>query len=189
MHGEDVMGQDSDVLDAREAARYLKLNEQTVRRLARESQVPAFKVGGTWRFKKSILDRWAESQHLASHAKTVVVVDDEEPIREFVRRVLEQEGYNARTAGDGVEALECMKETPPDCVLLDLKMQGMSGPETLKQIREGWGAVPVVLLTGYPEVALMHRALQYAPITLLAKPVTRDQIVEAVESLLGERRA
>ncbi|MGD2174301.1 MAG: response regulator [Candidatus Brocadiaceae bacterium] len=178
---------ESDIFDARDAAAYLKLNEQTVRRLAREKQIPAFKVGGTWRFKKSVLDSWAEAQQDADRARDILVVDDEEPVRDFVRRVLEREGHSVTTASDGAEALELMQDHNPDCVLLDLRMPGMGGPETLKRIREGWGALPVVILTGYPEIALMHRALQYAPITLLAKPVTRDQIVEAVENLLGER--
>jgi excisionase family DNA binding protein len=178
---------ESDVLDARGAARYLKLNEQTIRRLARESQIPAFKVGGTWRFKQSSLDRWAEAQQTVGGRKEVLVVDDEEPVRDFVRRVLQREDYEVRTAADGAEALRLMNDKAPDCVMLDLRMPGMGGPEALKKIREGWGDVPVVILTGYPEIALMHRALQYAPITLLAKPVTRDQIVEAVENLLGQR--
>ncbi len=180
------MQHETDILDARGAAEYLKLNEQTVRRLAREKQIPAFKVGGSWRFKKSVLDRWAESQHLAGQPRNILVVDDEEPVRDFVRRVLEREGHNVRTAAEGEEALQNMQESEPDCVLLDLRMPGMSGPEVLKNIREDYGQLPVVILTGYPEIALMHRALEYAPITLLAKPVTRDQIVEAVGNLIGE---
>ncbi len=181
------MQHESDLLDAREAARYLKLNEQTVRRLARENQIPAFKVGGTWRFKKSVLDRWAEEQHKAPRGRHILVVDDEEPVRDFVRRVLEREGHNVLSASEGGEALAILDDQKVDCVFLDLKMPGMGGPETLKRIREGWGEVPVVILTGYPEIALMHRALQYAPVTLLAKPVTREQISEAVVSLLGNR--
>ena len=49
------MPDDTEVLDAHEAARYLRLNPQTIRRLARNSEIPAFKVGGSWRFKKATL--------------------------------------------------------------------------------------------------------------------------------------
>ncbi len=179
------MANESELLDAREAAVYLKLNEQTVRRLAREKQIPAFKVGGSWRFKRSSLEEWAEEQQTLSEPKRMLVVDDEEPVRDFLSRVLERHGYQVRCAQEGGEALELMAEEVPDCVLLDLKMPGMDGPETLKRIRESYQALPVVILTGYPEIALVHRALQYTPVTLLSKPVTRDEILQAVKTLTG----
>ncbi len=179
------MRNESDLLDAREAAGYLKLNEQTVRRLAREKQIPAFKVGGSWRFKRSSLEEWAEKQQTLGPPKKMLIVDDEEPVRDLVSRVLERRGYEVRVAREGSEALQLIEEEVPDCILLDLKMPGMDGPETLKRVRERWENIPVVILTGYPEIALVHRALQYTPVTLLAKPVTRDEILQAVESLMG----
>ena len=179
------MANERELLDAREAAVYLKLNEQTVRRLARENQIPAFKVGGSWRFKRSSLEEWAEEQQTLNKPKRMLVVDDEEPVRDFLSRVLERHGYQVRCAREGNEALELMEEEVPDCVLLDLKMPGMDGPETLKRIRERYQALPVVILTGYPEIALVHRALQYTPVTLLSKPVTRDEILQAVKTLTG----
>ncbi|MCD6416688.1 MAG: response regulator [Planctomycetes bacterium] len=183
------MLEESDVLDSREAARYLKLNQQTIRRLVRENQIPGFKVGGSWRFKKSVLDRWAESQQQAAQTRRVLVVDDEEPVREYVRRVLEREGYEVLSADDGEGAVNYVENGEPiDCVMLDLRMPGMGGPEALERIRNYKRDIPVVLLTGYPEIALMHRAMQSGPITLLAKPVSRAQILEAVENFLGRKK-
>ncbi len=170
----------SDILDAREAAGYLKINEQTVRRLARNGDVPAFKVGGSWRFKKDALDRWAEGQQVNGSAGPqghVLVVDDEEMMRDFVRGALEKSGYEVTTASDGYEALQVMDRSNIDLVFLDLKMPNMSGPDTLRHIRERKNEVPVVILTGYPESDMVTEALEYSPITLLSKPCSVNQIL------------
>ena len=176
-----------DVLNAPEASSYLRVNVQTIRRLARDGYIPAFKVGGQWRFKKSTLDEWAGSQHRRPRQRSILVVDDEEPVRDMVRRVLEKAGFKATTAPGGAEALEMMQREVPDAVVLDLKMPGMDGPTTLKEIRTRWQRMPVVILTAYPDSELMSRALQYPPITLLPKPATSVQIVETVNSVLASQ--
>ncbi len=174
-----------DVLDAREAAEYLRLNEQTVRRLARTREIPAFKVGGAWRFKKSTLDRWASSQEFSQHKKTVLVVDDEAAIVELIQQVLQSDDLRVLAASKGDQAIELAKQANPDLVLLDLKMPGMDGPSCLAQLRNLLGPVPVIIMTGYPDGDLMQRALEHAPITLLSKPLRSDRINETVRNILG----
>ncbi len=175
-----------DVLDAYGAAKHLGLHVVTVRRLAREKRLPAYKVGGSWRFNKSTLYRWAESQHAPRRTRRVLVVDDNEIIRDIFSRMLRAGGYEAETASTGEEALELMRRNVPDVVLLDLKMPVMDGPTTLKEIREQHGQVPVVIITAYPDSELMHKALRYCPFTMLAKPVTSQQLLEALRLVLGE---
>ena len=174
-----------DVLDARQASKYLKIREQTIRRLARDNEIPAFKVGGVWRFKRSTLDRWAEEQQGYRKHKNVLVIDDEEDVRTVVRESLEAADFKVSSASGGAEALKVMTQALPDLVILDLKMRQMDGPSVLKEIRAKWGNVSVVVLTGYPESDLMTRALVYSPLTLLSKPFTPDQLVETVKSILG----
>jgi len=172
-----------EVLETSEASRYLKINVQTVRRLARERQIPAFKVGGVWRFKRSSLDRWAGSQETRQQGR-VLVVDDEQMVRDFVREVIEREGHQVDVASDGEQALDLMEKAAPDLVLLDLSMPGMDGPATLAQIRKRWGNLPVAILTGYPDSKLMGQTLEFSPVVLLVKPVRRQQIVDTVTTML-----
>ncbi|MFQ5739177.1 MAG: response regulator [Acidobacteriota bacterium] len=176
-----------DVLDAREAANYLRINEQTVRRLARDSEIPAFKVGGSWRFKRSSLDRWSDLQERRPKAKqrSVLVIDDEEVVRGVLKATLEGKGFQVTAVAGGADVIPLLAERKPDVVFLDLKMPRMDGPTVLKKIRDGWGAVPVIVLTGYPDSDLMHRALEHSPITLLAKPSSPGQILQAVDGILG----
>lgn len=178
------------MLNIQDAAAYLKVNDQTLRRFAREGKVPAFRLGRTWRFRKSALDAWADSQQKvdgqpspSAHA-TVLVVDDEMAIREVVSRLLEARGFDVSTAPSGVEALELMGKALPDLVLLDLKMPGMDGPATLAAIRARWGRLPVIVLTGYPDSELMSKALKHSPVTLLAKPMDSGQMLQAINDAL-----
>ncbi|MFH1731741.1 MAG: response regulator [Planctomycetota bacterium] len=182
------MADDDDVLDADGAAQYLKINVQTVRRLARAKEIPAFRVGGAWRFRKTWLDRWAEAQHAGTQEKKhVVVVDDEEVVLEFIKRALTSEDCTVSTATNGPDALELMDRQAPDLVILDLLMPGMDGPTTLERIREKHRAVPVIILTAYPDSKLMHRAMQHSPIMLLTKPPRLKQFLEAIRTVIGPR--
>jgi excisionase family DNA binding protein len=175
----------SEILDARDAAEYLKINEQTVRRLARDSEIPAFKVGGSWRFKRSSLDRWAASQESRPARHRMLVVDDEEAIRNIIRRTFEKLGFEVDDAGGAHQILERLEGSKPDIIILDLNMPEMDGPAVLERVRARWGEVPVIVLTGYPESALMERALQFSPITLLSKPSSSELIVRTVRSILS----
>ncbi len=181
---------ENDVLDARRAGELLGLHEETMRRLAREGKIPAFKVGGVWRFNKSSLHRWAESQSQRQPPrkgrKTVLIVDDDEYVCDSVGRTVEEAGFRVLTASGGSEAVELMRgQVVPDLVLLDLVMPDMDGPTTLKEIRKAHGAIPVIVLTGYPESDLVAETLDYCPVTLVAKPPDPAMLVRTVRAVLN----
>ncbi|MFH0964478.1 MAG: response regulator [Planctomycetota bacterium] len=177
-----------DILDARQAAKYLKINEQTIRRLAREKELPSFKVGGVWRFKRSSVDSWAESQIAARERKRILLVDDDKTFCDLIKHLLEQEGFIIDLAPSGSQALTAMRHNLPHAVLLDLKLPGMDGAQVLRQIREHWGNLPVVILTAYPDSDLVNDALKYSPITLLSKTASNEQIIDAAKLASGELR-
>jgi len=176
----------NDIIDVGRAAQLLGVHEDTLRRLAREDKVPAFKIGGGWRFSRSALMRWAESQRPQRRTRrTVLVIDDEAFIRDVIGQAVEEAGYRVVTTSDGGEALEFMRQDLPDVVLLDLALPGMDGPTTLREIRKAHGAIPVVIITGFPDSDLMTRALEFSPVTLLAKPLELPTLVRTVHAVLN----
>ena len=179
------MPRNPDALSAQETADYLGAHVETVRRLARRGDIPAHKIGRDWRFRRDALLRWAETHHLRRREPHVLVVDDDKVIRDLLRRLLEPEGYRVATASDGDEGLGHVSHAMPDLVLLDLKMPGMNGVEFLRRFREEHADIPVVVVTGYPDSDMMNRAMRYGPITLLAKPVDRGQLVRSVRVALS----
>jgi DNA-binding response OmpR family regulator len=83
--------------------------------------------------------------------KRILVVDDEEGIRQLYKEELEDEGYEVELAERGEEALEKISKAKPDAVILDLRMPGMGGLEVLERIREQDKDLPVVICTAYGE--------------------------------------
>lgn len=177
-----------ELLTTRDAASYLKLNEQTVRQYAREQRIPAVRIGKRWLIRRSALDAWIDSHQPSPDGAAVLVVDDDEAVLDSVRQILDEAGFAVQTAHGGVEALALMHEKAPDLVLLDLKMPGMDGPSTLREIRAKWDALPVIILIDHPDSDLMAQTLQHAPLTVLPKPVAPEKIVIAVQQALRTRR-
>jgi DNA-binding response OmpR family regulator len=83
--------------------------------------------------------------------KKILVVDDEESIRELYRAELVDEGYNVDLAADGREALRRLDAYRPDLVTLDIKMPGLDGIEVLRRIREKNPTIPVILVSAFGE--------------------------------------
>ncbi len=177
------------LLKAEEAATYLGVHVETIRRLARSGGLPAMKVGRGWRFRDDELIRWAKSRHEHSKMIHVLAVDDEEPILRAIRRILANGHTRITTAAAGESALEIVRQDPPDVVLLDLKMPGMSGPVVLRKIREIDDGLPVIIVTGYPDSDLMMDAMRFSPLMVIPKPFEAVHVTKAVTmALRGSRQ-
>jgi PAS domain S-box-containing protein len=113
----------------------------------------------------------------------LLLIDDDPDVLDVLSNLLSAEHYNVRTARDGAGGLEEMRRQVPDIVVIDLAMPNLDGASTLKEIRNQWGAVPVIVHTGFSNSELMKQALAYSPFTLLAKPSTASQVIETVRKV------
>lgn len=84
-------------------------------------------------------------------AANILVIEDEEPMRDLLSAELADEGYDVATAASGEEGLALFDARRPDLVILDIKMAGIGGMKTLELLRERTLDVPVLLFTAYPE--------------------------------------
>ena len=177
-------------LKVAQAAEFLGVHPETVRRLARKGEIPAFKVGKDWRFQREALVRWIEAHQLSGRRPCVLAVDDEEIVRHLISEVLEVAGFVVHTAQDGEAGLRHVEEHAPDMVLLDLQMPKMNGPEFLRRFRPDHPDTPVIIVTAYPESDLMLEAMRQGPLGLLAKPIESDRLIKAVHvTLAGAARS
>ncbi len=127
--------------------------------------------------------------------KTVLVVDDEEDIREFLSTVLEDVGFNVVTAADGVEALERVETSIPDFISLDLVMPHKSGLRFLHDLRrrQEWRDIPVAVVTSHAHDDLGKRDFTDifsgevidGPQFYMGKPVDPDRYVSVICEKLG----
>ena len=122
------------------------------------------------------------------NSATVLVVDDEKDFVEIIRQVLEEDGFTVHTAFDGAEALESMRHATPDLVVLDLSLPKIDGTTILGEIRKGWSDLPVLIYTGHPDGKLMAWAMNYSPITLLAKPCPNERFLNTVHEILRQQK-
>jgi DNA-binding response OmpR family regulator len=120
---------------------------------------------------------------------TVLVVDDDPGMRDFVKDVLERGDCVVVTAESGKESLQLTERHRPDVVVLDLNMPDVDGPDVLKQLRQRWPSLPVLILTGFADGELMNRALESGPFTLLAKPCDPDELAATIRSLKHQERS
>jgi len=127
--------------------------------------------------------------------KTVLVVDDEPNVRDYLAQILRDAGFTVLTAGDGVEALALIREHRPDFISLDLVMPRMSGHKLLYELRKDreLSRIPVVIVTAHGQDEMGHRDLDdimqnrvvQGPGVYLEKPVSARDYVRCVQRALG----
>ena len=121
-------------------------------------------------------------------AQRILVVDDEAAIRDTLRMVLEYEGYEVATVGDGRAALDALDETPAAAVLLDIKMPGSDGLETLDRIVARDGAPPVLMISGHGDIATAVESTRRGAVDFLEKPLQRERVLVSVRNALSGNR-
>lgn len=99
----------------------------------------------------------------------VLVIDDDQYIRELVARILENEGFAVTVAANGESALALLSEIRPDIILLDIRMPGMDGYQVLERVRKT-SDVPVLMLTGVPEESAVVNSLNLGADDYIRKP-------------------
>jgi DNA-binding response OmpR family regulator len=125
-----------------------------------------------------------------SHGR-ILVVDDEAAVRESVRFVLVQAGYEVIEAADGAQAMETVRagDNPSllDAVILDLYMPKIHGQEVIFYLRSKFPAIPIIVLTGKPDVPDIIRSFEEGVAEFLVKPVRTDNLLAAVARAIQGR--
>ena len=118
----------------------------------------------------------------------VMIVDDEEGIRETLSGILEDEGYESITASSGEEAVKKAKEIVPDVVLLDVWLPGMDGIQTLQELKGSHPAIPVIIISGHANIEIAVKATKMGAYDLLEKPLSIEKVLLAVDRALEKRK-
>ena len=190
---------DDDVfLTTEEVLEYLHVNLRTVYRLIKAGKIPAVRVGRQWRFRKRDIDAWLETQRphqagnvpTAAHTspnlrKRVLVVDDEESIRDLLSKTLALAEYDVETAADASTALDRMRQSPYDLLVADLKMPGMDGLTLIKQARHIRADLPIIIITGFSSESSAIEAVNLGVTGYLTKPFRVPQVLAAAARALG----
>jgi excisionase family DNA binding protein len=178
-----------------QAAKYIGVAQSTMRKWSDLGRVSAFYTpGGHRRYRRADLDRFLDRSGPTSTAggigtgggPLILVVDDDERLREYVRVNLEAEGYVVREAGSGEEALSVLGEQSPDLILLDVMMPQVDGWETLRRIQEhtGVGAIPVIMFSGKVDEESASEAESRGVQGFIGKPFDPRSLIESTKQQL-----
>ena len=112
----------------------------------------------------------------------IAVVDDEEPVRKALMRLMRSAGLNAETFGSGAEFLKSLDTRLPDCVVLDLHMPHMNGFKVQAHLAGKCAALPVIIITGHDLPKARERAMQGGASAFLRKPVLDRTLLDAISA-------
>ena len=121
-------------------------------------------------------------------AMKMMLVDDEERFLSTTKKLLARKGYDVLTASSGQEALEILKARTIHVVILDVKMPGMDGIETLKQIKAFYPLVEVIMLTGHATVESAVDGLKSGATDYLMKPTDVNDLIEKALEAFEKRK-
>ena len=117
----------------------------------------------------------------------VLVVDDLRSIRLTLGGILEDEGHNVVTAEDGYQAIEAVKKTHFDAIFMDIKMPGINGVQTFREVKKIDPEAVVIMMTAYSVEDLVKEALEEGAYAIIYKPFDIDRIIAIIEELLNEK--
>jgi excisionase family DNA binding protein len=187
---------DEHFLTTEEVLDYLQVNLRTVYRLIKAGKIPAVRVGRQWRFRKRDIDNWlntsrpglrgAGERGALAERPRILVVDDEQAVRDLLAKTLTMADYDVDTAPDGPAALDRLRAAEYDLLITDLKMPGMDGLSVIREARRIRPDLAVVIITGYSTEASAIEAINLGVAGYLTKPFRLPRILAATARALGE---
>jgi excisionase family DNA binding protein len=173
-----------------QAAKYLGVAQSTIRKWSDQGRVPAFYTpGGHRRYRRRDLDAFLEHSGPGGKPQSgpiVLIVDDDEGMRAYMRTNLELEGYAVREAANAEQGLAAIDEEPPDLILLDVMMPSVDGWEMLRRMQErhGVGSIPVIMFSGKVDERAVAEAEERGATGFIGKPFDPSQLIERTKQLL-----
>jgi len=185
------------LLSISEVANYLKIPKSTIYKLSQRKGLPSCKIGKQLRFRKSSVDNWLADQETPqdveiknksakqSAFKKILLIDDDELVQRTIRKFLEREGYHVELAKNGEEAIKKVTQIRFDLMIVDVRMPGINGIETIKRIRSlnrksKIPTIPEVAITGYMDTQAAREAEKLGITDYVYKPFSISDFMKTI---------
>jgi excisionase family DNA binding protein len=186
---------DEQFLTTEEVMDYLQVNLRTVYRLIKAGRIPAVRIGRQWRFQKKDIDAWLDgnrSTSTTSPAKApggkrprVLVVDDEQIVRDLLLVTLASADYDVESAPDGAKAIQMLRAAPFDLLITDVRMPGTDGLAVVREARRQSSTMSIVIITGASSEAIAIEAINLGVNGYLTKPFGVERVLAVATRALG----
>lgn len=115
---------------------------------------------------------------------SILVVDDDEGIREYLKDILTENGYSVRVAADGISALKMIRKSQPDLIILDLNLPDMSGEGVCLEVRKDYPSLHIIMLTAKDDIKDKVKGLKMGADDYITKPFIADEFIARVKARL-----
>ena len=122
-----------------------------------------------------------------TRSSLIAVVDDDISVRESVESLLKSVGFHVNTYSSAEEFMDSPRLEAADCLVLDVRLDGMSGPDLQRELKTAGRSIPIVFVTAHETETLRERMMADGAIDCLLKPFTDDMLLDAVEKALSSR--
>ena len=120
---------------------------------------------------------------MGTHHQLVFVADDEESVRKALRRLLAAWGMSVKVFGHGIDFLDAVSAQRPDCLVIDLHMPGLSGPDVLRQLAQLQVRVPAIVITAHDEPETRAQCLSAGAQAYLCKPLDAKLLLDTIREV------
>ncbi|HSD46195.1 MAG TPA: response regulator transcription factor, partial [Pyrinomonadaceae bacterium] len=118
----------------------------------------------------------------------VFVIDDDESIREALRSLIRSVGLNVKTFSSAHEFLQSQRPDVPACLILDVRMPGLSGLDLQRDLAEANIHIPIIFITGHGDIPMSVRAMKAGAVEFLTKPFRDQDLLDAIQQALERDR-
>lgn len=186
---------DEQFLTTEEVMDYLQVNLRTVYRLIKAGRIPAVRIGRQWRFHKKDIDAWLDGnrsdgqtgapRNARGERTRVLVVDDEQIVRDLLCVTLTNADYEVEAVADGASAIERLRSAPYDLLITDIRMPGIDGLTVVREARRRSTTISIVIITGASSEAVAIEAINLGVNGYLTKPFGIDRVLAVAARALG----
>lgn len=124
----------------------------------------------------------------AGAAPIVFIVDDDASVREALGNLLDSVGYRSESFGSTEEFVRAQRPNAPSCLLLDVRLPGLSGLEFQDHLRRSGTRIPIVFITAHGDIPMTSRAMKAGAVDFLTKPFQKHQLLDAIDQALERDR-
>ena len=121
--------------------------------------------------------------------EVVIVIDDDLSMRQAITTLIDTVGLNSQTYGSGQEFLQHLSLDVPSCLVLDVRLPGLSGLNLQRELSERGMSIPIIFITGHGDIPMSVQAMKAGAVEFLTKPFRDQDLLDAIEQALERDRA
>jgi excisionase family DNA binding protein len=171
------------LMNVKEAAKYLRVNHISVYKMVKHKRIPATRMGGSWRFKKDLLDEWLNRNTMSGNG-TILIVDDDVEGSSLLKAMIQKQSCSVYIANSGEAAVAQINQQHFDVVILDVKLAGKNVLKTIKD--KALEAIIAIGIENNDDLKAVKN-LPNGPVLLVKKPYQEKDILEVVNMVIKGR--